>query len=76
MSDMVKYSEDGVLLEAFCVGTAVVVAPVGRIGYEGKDIELPKHAKGLGPIGGAISERIIAIQEGRFEWNGWSVPCQ
>ena len=76
MTDIVSFSESGKLLEAFCVGTAVIVAPVGKIGYDGKDIELPKHVKGLGPIGGGLSERIIAIQEGRFEWKGWSVPCQ
>lgn len=76
MSDILKYSKDGLLLEAFCVGTAVIVAPVGRIGYDGKDIELPKHTKGLGPIGSALSDRIIAIQEGRFEYKGWSVACK
>lgn len=75
MHELAAWSEEGRLLEAFGVGTAVIVAPVGRIGFEGKDLMLPVHEGGLGPVGRALSERIIAIQEGRFEWEGWGVIC-
>ena len=57
------------------VGTAVVVAAVGRIGHDGKDIVLPAHEGALGPVARGLYERITEIQEGRVEWEGWSVPC-
>ncbi|KZT69470.1 branched-chain amino acid aminotransferase II [Daedalea quercina L-15889] len=76
MSDLRTWHEEGRLLEAFTVGTAVVVTGVGRIGFEGKDIVLPDHASGRGPIARALYERIVAIQEGKAEWEGWSVVCK
>lgn len=76
MSDLKQWHEESRLLEAFTVGTAVVVTGVGRIGYEGKDIVLPEHASGRGPVARALYERIVAIQEGKFEWEDWSVVCK
>ena len=76
MSEVKAFSESHKLLEAFGVGTAVIVAPVGRIGWKGDDFLLPEHAGGLGPVGAALSDRIIAIQEGRFPWRNWSQICQ
>lgn len=76
MADMLSWSASGALLEAFGVGTAVIVAPIGRIGFEGKDLVLPKHDGGLGGVGRALWQRIVDIQEGRFEWEGWSVACE
>ncbi|TDL22306.1 branched-chain amino acid aminotransferase II [Rickenella mellea] len=77
MSDLTMWYSSGLLLEVFCVGTAVTVASVGRIGYEGKDMILADESRmALGVVAGAISEKIIAIQEGRFQWEGWSVPCK
>lgn len=76
MDDLAAWSSEGRLLEAFGTGTAVIVAPVGRIGFKGKDLELPKHEGGLGPIGKALWERIVEIQEGRIEWESWSVLCE
>lgn len=71
MSDLQNFAEAGTLLGAFCVGTAVIVAPVSKIGYEDKDIVLPKQT----PVAHALRQRIEAIQEGRFEYQGWSVKC-
>lgn len=76
MEDVRKWDEEGRLLEAFTVGTAVVVTGVGRIGHEGQDIRLPEHASGRGPVAHALYERIVAIQEGKSEWDGWSVVCR
>ena len=58
------------------MGTAAVVAAVGRIGYEGKDVVLPAHEGALGPVGRAVYDRLTAIQEGKFEFEGWSVKCE
>ncbi|TBU38847.1 branched-chain amino acid aminotransferase II [Dichomitus squalens] len=75
ISQLAAWAEEGRLLEAFTVGTAVVVAAVGRIGHDGKDIVLPAHEGALGAVARALYERITDIQEGRFEWENWSVPC-
>lgn len=76
MSELKKLSDAGKLLEAFGVGTAVIVAPVGRIGFEGDDLTLPPHEKGLGPVGGALWRRLVDIQEGRVQWENWGVLCE
>ncbi|KAJ8472937.1 hypothetical protein ONZ51_g8189 [Trametes cubensis] len=76
MPELSAWAADGRLLEAFGVGTAVVVAAVGRIGYQGKDIVLPTHEGGLGPVGRALYERITEIQDGKFQWEDWSVVCE
>ncbi|KAI0027122.1 branched-chain amino acid aminotransferase II [Vararia minispora EC-137] len=77
MSELERTWQDGTLLEAFSFGTAVVVTPIARIGWKGKDIELPPYAGNhLGPVARALLERLVDIQEGRVEWKGWSVPCE
>jgi len=75
MAQLGAWADEGKLLEAFGVGTAVIVAPVGKIGFEGRDIRVKVHEKGLGPVGMALWERIVEIQEGRVSWGGWSVAC-
>jgi branched-chain amino acid aminotransferase len=75
MQDLALWSAEGKLLEAFCVGTAVVVAPVSRIGWQGHDLVLPNYDGGVGPVARALRERILDIQEGRVEFDGWSVTC-
>ncbi|KAG1836410.1 aminotransferase [Suillus subalutaceus] len=74
MSDLAKWSSEGKLLEALVIGTAVIVGPCNRIGYEGKDIVIPTGAE-MGPVGTALRKKILDIQEGRTEWKGWSVVC-
>ena len=75
MPEIAAWSESGRLSEIFCVGTAVVVTAVSRIGWKGKDIVLPEYSKALGPVARALWERLVDIQEGRIEWQGWSTPC-
>jgi len=74
MHDLKAWSVEGKLLEAFVVGTAVIVAPVGRIGFEGKDLVLP--TVGLGPVGKALWDRIVDIQTGKVQWDNWSVVVE
>ncbi|KAF9235842.1 aminotransferase [Melanogaster broomeanus] len=76
MDDLFQWSSQGKLVEALCVGTAAIVAAVNKIGYEGKDIKLPDYEAGLGPVGMALREKLLAIQEGRDEYEGWSVVCE
>ena len=73
MPEIAAWSEQGRLLEAFGVGTAVTVAPVAKIGWKGKDLMFPAHEGGLGPIGKGLETTIVEIQTGRREFEGWSV---
>ena len=76
MRDLMHWSAQGKLLEAFGAGTAVIIAPVGRIGFDGKDLVLPQYEGAYGPVSKALWERIVDIQQGKVEWEGWSVPCE
>lgn len=107
MSELFAVSASGTLREVFCVGTAAVVIPAARIGWqrssssntggstggggdaeaagravaeaavavaEVQDIVLPVVG-GEGSVAHALWERLVDIQEGRVEWEGWGVPC-
>ncbi|KAG6818934.1 hypothetical protein H0H93_016983 [Arthromyces matolae] len=75
MPEIAAYSDAGILLEAFGVGTAVAVASVGRIGYEGRDLVLPSEKTGLGEVGKPLLERLLDIQSGKVPYEGWSELC-
>jgi len=75
MADVAAYTEKGEVLESFGVGTAVIVAPIAKIGWQGKDILLPEQAGGLGPVGKGLWSMITDIQTGVVEFQGWSVVC-
>jgi branched-chain amino acid aminotransferase len=77
MPEIKSWSDAGRLLEIFGCGTAVVVAPVGRIGYSAwgdEEVVLPEHDGGHGPIGKAVCTRLTDIQTGKSQFDGWSVP--
>ncbi|KAF8911396.1 aminotransferase [Mucidula mucida] len=76
MNDLKAWNEGGKLLESFAVGTAVIVAPVGKIGHDSGDLILPTFEAGLGPVGSALWRRLLDIQEGKSEWENWSVVCK
>lgn len=75
MPELAAWSAEGRLLEAFGVGTAVIVAPVGRIGFQGKDLVLPSQEGIMQPVARALFERIGDIQTGKYEWEDWSFVC-
>lgn len=75
MTELHQWLSEGRVLEVFAVGTAVIIVPIGRIGHDGEDTMLPSFEDGLGPVGRALHTRITDIQDGRFEWEGWSVTC-
>ncbi|KAL0576526.1 branched-chain-amino-acid transaminase bat2 [Marasmius crinis-equi] len=63
---------EGKLLETFCVGTAVIVGSVTRIGQDGKDLVIDASNS----VTEAFRERLEAIQTGNFKYESWSAPCQ
>ena len=86
LSELFAASAAGTLREVFCVGTAAVVIPAARIGWqrprpgasagtetEVVEIVLPP-AGGPGSLAQVLWERLVDIQEGRVEWEGWGVP--
>jgi branched-chain amino acid aminotransferase len=73
MDDLLRWSTEEKLLEAFGAGTAVVIASIGKVGFKGEDIVLPVHEEGLGPIAKAFRTRILDVQEGREVWKNWSI---
>jgi len=75
MSELQSHHAAGKLLEAFGVGTAAIVCPIDRIGYEGVDMVLPVNEGGLGSVGKALWKEIVAIQYGLKE-SDWSVTCE
>ncbi|KAI0319907.1 branched-chain amino acid aminotransferase II [Amylostereum chailletii] len=77
MPELFAASESGRLLEVFSVGTAAVVTAVSRIGWKDREIKLPAYGGSeIGPVAKALWERLVDIQEGRVEWQGWSVRCE
>jgi len=89
MSELFAAAEAGTLREVFCVGTAAVVIPTARIGWQhrvggsGADADAEMHIQDIvlpvveeeGSLAQALWERLVDIQEGRVEWEGWGVPC-
>jgi branched-chain amino acid aminotransferase len=103
MSELFAALASGTLREVFCFGTAAVVIPVARIGWQRSDnsdggsggpgggmsgeVEVKVHAADVrdivlpvvgveGSIGQTLWERLVDIQEGRVEWEGWGVSCE
>ncbi|KAH9005723.1 branched-chain amino acid aminotransferase II [Lactarius hatsudake] len=87
MSELFAASAAGTLREVFCVGTAAVVIPAARIGWrrpppgakdgsepEVVDIVLPAAGE-QGSLAQVLWKRLVDIQEGRVEWEGWGVTC-
>lgn len=77
--EIFAWAREGRLVEAFVVGTAVGVAPVGKIGWDadgGGDGEMGVvELDGFGEVGRALAERLEDIRSGRDQWEGWSVRC-
>ena len=54
------------------LGTAAIVSPVNKIGYQGIDIEIPVEQDGMGPVSRPIWADLVARQTGEIE-SDWSV---
>ncbi|ETW74983.1 hypothetical protein HETIRDRAFT_127040 [Heterobasidion irregulare TC 32-1] len=72
MKEFQNAAESGSLLEMFGTGTAVVVSPVNRIGYMGKDIHIPGEADGMGPVSRPLWGELIGRQTGVMPCK-WSI---
>ncbi|KAJ7087967.1 aminotransferase [Mycena belliarum] len=92
LPEMSQWAGAGRLRECFGVGTAVLVVAIERIGdvvdeqvaeaLEGAskakpfvDIT-PTTKRGLGELGTALYDKLLALKEGRENFEGWSVLCE
>ena len=53
-------------------GTAAIVSPVNKIGYQGRDVNIPVEADGMGPVSRALWTELMGRQTGEIE-SDWSV---
>ena len=72
VEELINAAKTGALKEAFGTGTAVVVAPIGELGYNGEKYEVNKGA--VGEIANELYDELTGIQYGRIEdTRGWIV---
>ncbi|GJJ13841.1 hypothetical protein Clacol_008098 [Clathrus columnatus] len=86
MSDILRWSNEGRLIEMFGTGTAAIIAGIWKVGWEDDDIvvtpemedvlkDSEEDTNGLGKIGKALYDRLLEIQEGRVD-HEWSVVIE
>lgn len=64
--------ERGAITEVFGLGTAAVVAPVGRLGYQGRDVLVNGNA--AGPVAERLYQALTDLQYGRTpDPYGWTL---
>lgn len=59
MAEIVAAQKAGTLREIYGSGTAALVSPVDRIGFEGTDIPVPTGPEGLGAVAKAVLDRCV-----------------
>ncbi|KAG1739152.1 aminotransferase [Suillus paluster] len=71
MGEIIQSSQEGRLVELFGTGTAAVITPVERIGYNGCDIMIPTGHDGMGPVSRSLWTELVGIQTGaiKSDWN-------
>ncbi|KAG2043767.1 aminotransferase [Suillus americanus] len=71
MGEIIQSSKEGRLVELFGTGTAAVISPVERIGYNGGDVMIPTGEDGMGPVSRPLWTELVGIQTGaiKSDWN-------
>ncbi len=65
----------GEITEAFCLGTAAVIAPIGRHGFRGKDYFI--RGTEASPVAKRLYQALTDIQYGRAQDTyGWTIPVE
>jgi branched-chain amino acid aminotransferase len=70
VDDVLRDIDAGKITEAFGMGTAAVIAPVGKFGYKGRDYVINNEQ--IGPVAHDLYKRLTDLQYGRapdpFGW--------
>ncbi len=70
--DLLRDIESGEVTEAFGIGTAAVITPIGRFGYAGKDYTVSNGV--AGPVSQHLFKALTDIQYGRVaDPYGWTM---
>ncbi|KAI9445422.1 aminotransferase [Lactarius indigo] len=72
MKEVCEAAQSGRLVEMFGTGTAAVVSPVNKIGYQGQDVDIPVDEDGMGPVSRPLWTELTGRQTGEIE-SDWSV---
>ncbi len=71
IEQLLREIDNGTVTEAFALGTGAVIAPIGRLGYNGKD-HIVNHAQ-VGPVTQRLYQTLTDIQYGRSaDKYGWT----
>ncbi len=75
INDVIKDIDSGKITEAFGMGTAAVIAPVGRFGFGGKDYTLGSGDGG--PVATHLRQALTDLQYGRApDPYGWTMKVE
>ena len=70
VDELFEAAANGTLEEAWCVGTAAVISPIGGLSYEGKEYEI-NHSQ-IGEVSQKLYDELTGIQWGKkpdpFGW--------
>ncbi|THH16756.1 hypothetical protein EW146_g3924 [Bondarzewia mesenterica] len=72
MKEVKAAAQAGRLVELFGTGTAAVISPVDKVGYEGEDVIIPVEADGMGPVSRPLWKELVGRQMGTIP-SEWSV---
>lgn len=67
MREVVEAVEDGRMVEAFAAGTAVFVSPISMIGYQGRELKIPRAEGYAGKYAKMLRGWMMDIKYGREE---------
>ncbi len=69
VEEVITAAKEGVLREAFGMGTAAVVSPISTIGYRGTDYEIPTPDDGYAmKIKKALTDIRMGVVEDKYGW--------
>ena len=72
VNDILRDIASGEITEAFGVGTAAVIAPIGRFGYKGKEYVVGGNV--AGPVAKHLYKSLTDLQYGRVaDPYGWTM---
>ena len=72
--EVIKASKEGRIIEAFGCGTAAVVSPIKRIGYEDQDFDIPiKEDIQSGELANRFFVELNDIFAGKKQFKDWAV---
>ena len=73
IGELVSACENGTLEEAWGIGTAAIISPIGALAYQGKEYSI--HGGEIGPFAQKLYDDLSGIQWGlKADSMGWTFP--